>query len=145
MAGQTAVYGLSSILGRLLGYLLVPLYTRVLVESAYGSVVEMYSYVALLLIILTYGMETAFFRFAESTGKRETVFGTGLLSILVSSTVFLFFILLFSDSLAGLIRYSAQPQYIIYVALILFFDSLNTIPLLIFELKTNQRNLSPSN
>ena len=128
LAGQTAVYGLSSILGRLLGYLLVPLYTRVLVESAYGSVVEMYSYMALLLIVLTYGMETAFFRFSESTGKREKVFGTGLMSILVSSTVFLFFILFFRESLADLIRYSSQPQYIIYIALILFFDSVNTIP-----------------
>lgn len=128
LAGQTAVYGLSSILGRLLGYLLVPLYTRVLVESAYGSVVEMYSYMALLLIVLTYGMETAFFRFAESTGKRDKVFGTGLLSILVSSAVFLFFILFFSDSLADLIRYASQPQYIVFLAFILFFDAINTIP-----------------
>ncbi|RLD36421.1 MAG: polysaccharide biosynthesis protein [Bacteroidetes bacterium] len=128
LAGQTAVYGLSSILGRLLGYLLVPLYTRVLVESAYGSVVEMYSYMALLLIVLTYGMETAFFRFSESTGKREKVFGTGLLSILTSSVVFLIFILLFSGNLADIIRYSTQPQYIIYLAFILFFDSINTIP-----------------
>ena len=128
LAGQTAVYGLSSILGRILGYLLVPLYTRVLSEASYGSVVEMYSYVALLLVILTYGMETAFFRFAESTGKRDRIFGTSLLSILISSSVFLGIILIFNGNIASAIRYASHPQYIVYVALMLFFDSVNTIP-----------------
>ncbi len=128
LAGQTAVYGLSSILGRILGYLLVPLYTRVLAEGAYGSVVEMYSYVALLLVILTYGMETAFFRFAEKTGKRDTVFGTAMTSILLSSSVFIVLIFLFSGNIASAIRYPTHPDYVIYIALILFFDSVNTIP-----------------
>lgn len=128
LAGQTAVYGLSSILGRILGYLLVPIHTRVLSEAAYGSVVEFYSYVALLLIILTYGMETAFFRFAESTGKRHTVMSNGFLSILVSSLAFLILIFVFKMPLAELIRYPDKSDYIIYIALILFFDSINTIP-----------------
>lgn len=128
LAGQTAVYGLSSIIGRILGYLLVPLYTRVLLEGAYGSVVEMYSYVALLLIILTYGMETAFFRFAESTGNRQKVFGTALFSILVSSGVFLALGIIGLDDIAALLRYSQHPEYVFYVLLILFFDSINTIP-----------------
>ena len=129
LVSQTAVYGLSSIVGRLLGYLLVPIYTRVLVQaSQYGEVIEMYSYVAVILILLTYGMETAFFRFAESTGKKDKVFSTAFLSILSSSIVFIFLVLIFKQNLADLIQYSTKPQYIVYLAFILFFDSINAIP-----------------
>lgn len=128
LAGQTAVYGLSSILGRILGYLLVPIYTRVLAEAPYGSVVELYSYIALLLVILTYGMETAFFRFSESSGKSTKVFGSAFLSILGSSFVFIILLSLFYQPIADLIGYTSKPEYIIYLGLILFFDSINTIP-----------------
>jgi len=128
LVGQTAVYGLSSILGRILGYLLVPLYTRVLSEAAYGSVVELYSYIALILIVLTYGMETAFFRFAESTGKPKKVFGTAFSSIIISSIFFFILVLGFKQNLADLIEYTSKPEYLTYLALILFFDAINTIP-----------------
>lgn len=128
LAGQTAVYGLSSILGRILGYLLVPIYTRVLSEAAYGSVVELYSYVALFLIILTYGMETAFFRFAQKSERKHAVLNTGLISILVTSVAFLILIYAIKIPLAEIIRYPNNPEYILYIALILFFDSINTIP-----------------
>jgi O-antigen/teichoic acid export membrane protein len=128
LVGQTAVYGLSSILGRILGYLLVPLYTSVLVNSAYGSVVELYSYIALTLIILTYGMETAFFRFAESTGKPKTVYSTAFISILISSLLFLLIVFISKQGISEILRYTQKPEYIVYLALILFFDSINTIP-----------------
>jgi O-antigen/teichoic acid export membrane protein len=128
LASQTAVYGLSSIIGRILGYLLVPIHTRVLNEAAYGSVVEFYSYVALFLIILTYGLETAFFRFSESTGRRQAVMSTSFLSILFSSVVFLILIFIFKTPLAELIRYPDHSEYIIYIGIILFFDAINTIP-----------------
>ncbi len=128
LVGQTAVYGLSSILGRVLGYLLVPLYTRVLSEAAYGSVVEMYSYIAMILILLTYGLETAFFRFAESTQKPKVVFGTAFSSILFSSIAFLAIVFLFKLDIATLIQYSFKPEYIIYLGFILFFDAIATIP-----------------
>jgi len=128
LVGQTAVYGLSSILGRILGYLLVPLYTRVLSEAAYGSVVELYSYIALILIVLTYGMETAFFRFAESTKKPKKVFGTAFSSIIISSIFFFILVIGFKQNLANLIEYTAKPEYLSYLALILFFDAINTIP-----------------
>ena len=65
LAGQTAIYGVSSVIGRLLNYLLVPLYTRYFVPSEYGVVTEVYAYVAFLIIILTYGLETAFFHFSK--------------------------------------------------------------------------------
>jgi O-antigen/teichoic acid export membrane protein len=128
LAGQTAVYGLSSILGRILGYLLVPIYTRVLAEAPYGSVVELYSYIALLLVILTYGMETAFFRFSESTGKSSKVFGSAFLSILGSSVFFIILLSFFYQPIADLIGYTHKSEYIVYLGLILFFDSINTIP-----------------
>ena len=128
LAGQTAVYGLSSILGRILGYLLVPIYTRVLAEAPYGSVVELYSYIALLLVILTYGMETAFFRFSESSGTPNKVFGSAFLSILTTSAVFIFLLSFFYQPIANLIGYTNKSEYIIYLGLILFFDSINTIP-----------------
>ena len=72
LLGQTAIYGLSSIVGRLLNYLLVPLYTRYFTTSEYGDVTLFYAYAAFLLIILSYGMETAFFRFSQrEPNKRE--------------------------------------------------------------------------
>jgi len=128
LAGQTAVYGLSSILGRILGYLLVPIYTRVLAEAPYGSVVELYSYIALLLVILTYGMETAFFRFSESSGKSNKVFGSAFLSILSTSVVFIILLSFFYQPIADAIGYTNKSEYIVYLGLILFFDSINTIP-----------------
>ena len=128
LAGQTAVYGLSSIIGRILGYLLVPIYTRVMMEGAYGSVVELYSYVALLLIVLTYGLETAFFRFAESTGQRAKVLSTAFLSILLTSVLFIALVLFFRIDLASLLRYQDHPEYLSFLGLILFFDAINTVP-----------------
>jgi len=128
LVSQTAVYGLSSIVGRLLGYLLVPIYTRVLAEASYGEVAELYSYIALILIVLTYGMETSFFRFAKSTGESKKIFGTAFISIFVSSIFFLLIIAFYKQGIADIIQYTAKPEYIVYVGLILFFDSINTIP-----------------
>ncbi len=128
LVGQTAVYGLSSIIGRILGYLLVPIYTRVLAEEIYGEVAELYSYIALILIVLTYGMETSFFRFAKSTGDRQRVFGTAFVSIFTTSIFFLLLISIYKQGIADIIQYAAKPEYIMFVGLILFFDSINTIP-----------------
>ena len=70
LLGQTAIYGLSSIIGRFLNYLLVPLYTYKIAAATggYGVVTNLYGYTALLLVILTFGMETTFFRFANKDG-----------------------------------------------------------------------------
>jgi O-antigen/teichoic acid export membrane protein len=83
LAGQTAIYGIPSVLGRILGYLLVPLYTRVFLPGEYGTVNVFYSYASLLMVILTYGMETAFFRFNEHEQDREKVFSTGMISLII--------------------------------------------------------------
>ena len=85
LAGQTAIYGLSSIVGRLLNYLLVPLYTRYFIPAEYGVVTELYAYVAFLVIILTYGLETAFFRFSQKKYDKNLVYSTSLISLIFSS------------------------------------------------------------
>ena len=77
LAGQTAIYGLPSILGRTIGYLLVPIYTRVFNKSDYGTIILLYSYVSFLIVILSYGMETAFFRFSQTKKNKNIAFSTG--------------------------------------------------------------------
>ena len=87
LAGQTAIYGLSSVIGRLLNYLLVPLYTRYFLPEEYGVVTEVYAYVAFLVVILTYGLETAFFRFSEKENNTRIVYSTALISLISSSII----------------------------------------------------------
>lgn len=128
LAGQTAIYGLPSIIGRILGFLLVPLYTRVFSQTEYGVVNVFYSYSALLLVILTYGMETAFFRFAQKEEDKNKVFSTGFLSLLISTSVFLLFSLIFSNTVARWIQYPDHPEYVVWFALIIGFDVLTSIP-----------------
>ena len=128
LAGQTAIYGLSSIIGRVIGYLLIPLYTRVFIPSEYGISNELYAYSSLLLVIITYGMETAFFRFSETEKDRGRVFSTALISLLASTALFVMIALVFARPVAGVIRYSNHIEYIIWIALIVSFDALAAIP-----------------
>jgi O-antigen/teichoic acid export membrane protein len=129
LAGQTAVYGLSSIIGRLLNYLLVPLYTHVFLTSEFGVITEMYSYVAFLLILLTYGMETAFFRFAQGAPEiRQQVFSTSLISVFSTSSLFILIVLLFQQPLAELLQYPQHTEYIVWLGIIVGLDALNAIP-----------------
>ena len=100
LASQTAIYGLSSVVGRLLNYLLVPLYTRYFLPEEYGVVTELYAYVAFLVIILTYGLETAFFRFSQTEKNNRVVFSTSLISLLITSISFIILMFVFSDNIA---------------------------------------------
>lgn len=131
LAGQTAIYGVSSILGRLFNYLLVPLHTRVFAEDAFGEITQLYAMVAVLMVTLTYGMETAFFRFAgaEPTpeGKRR-VFSTAFISILVTTSLFLLAVLTHVGGIAQALHFESNPQYITYFALIVGLDVLSTVP-----------------
>ena len=127
LANQTFIYGLSSIIGRLLNYLLVPLYTRCFSPSEYGVVTEIYAYVAFFTIILTYGMETAFFRFSVKEKNNRNVFSTTLISIIFSSIVFVFLMLLNSQQIASLIGYSNNQEYIVWFSIILALDSISAI------------------
>jgi O-antigen/teichoic acid export membrane protein len=128
LAGQTAIYGLSSILGRVIGYLLIPLYTRVFLPAEYGISNELYAYSSLLLVLITYGMETAFFRFSETEKDRSRVFSTALISLLASTAFFIILAFIFAKPVAGMIRYSNHIEYVIWFALIVSMDALAAIP-----------------
>ncbi len=136
LAGQTAIYGLPTILGRLLNYLLVPLYTRVFLPEEYGVVTEMYAYVSFLFVLLTYGMETAFFRFANQEAHRGKVFGTALTSLIVTSIIFLFLTYGSASFLADKLGYSGHTEYVKWFALILAADVVSTIPYANLRLKS---------
>ncbi len=129
LAGQTAVYGLSSIIGRLLNYLLVPLYTRVFMTGEYGVIVEMYSYVAFLIVFLTYGMETAMFRFYHAKkDDRRTVFGTSVMSVFSTSMLFIILVVIFRNEIAELLRYPQHTEYVVWFGIIIGFDAIAAIP-----------------
>lgn len=128
LAGQTAIYGLSSIVGRLLNYLLVPLYTRVLITSDYGIYTEMYAWVSILWVILTYGMETTFFRFSETEHNSKRVYTTSLMSLVATSVIFLGLVLGSSGPIAQWLGYANSTHYVVYFGLILTFDAIAAIP-----------------
>lgn len=129
LAGQTAIYGIPSILGRFLNYLLVPLYTYgLLTTQEYGVVNLFYSYAALIMVMLTYGMETAFFRFSETEKERTTVYGTATFSLLFSSIAFLLLTTLLSAQIARWIDYDDYPHFVIWFAWIMALDAAAAIP-----------------
>lgn len=129
LAGQTAIYGFSSVIARILNFLLVPFYTRIFVDTAeYGVVNELYAYVAFFIIILTYGMETAFFRFSSKAKDKEIVFSTSLISLIITSVLFSVFILFFYPYIAQLIGYEEQQIFILLLGLVLSMDAITAIP-----------------
>ena len=131
LAKETAIYGMSSIVGRFLNYLLVPLYTAKLsAESGgYGVITNMYSYVALLFVILTYGMETTFFRFSNKPGEDPgRVYSTTLISVGFTSLLFVALVLLFLSPIASAMGYSAHPEYVAVMAVCVAIDAFQAIP-----------------
>ena len=128
--GQTAIYGLSSILGRLLNYLLVPLYTAVFVDpSDYGVVSELYAWVAFLIVLLTFGMETAFFKFIQKEGTKEKTFTTALVSLLFVNGIFFLIIVLFNADIARLLLFEHHGEYILLLGAIVAVDAISSLPL----------------
>lgn len=128
LARHTAIYGLPTIVGRVLNYLLVPLFTRVFTTGEYGIVTELYAYVAFLFVFLGYGMETAFFRFSTKDDQNRTVFSTITISLLISTIAFLCFAILCADWISLKMGYGSNSEYIKWFALILGFDTLCSIP-----------------
>ncbi len=128
LAGQTAVYGIPTILGRIFGYLLVPLYTKVFLPDAYGTIGVFYAFVSFLNVVLTYGMETSFFRFNQLESDKEKVFSTGMISLLLTSGIFLFLVSVFAAPIARLIHYPDHSNYVIWFGWILALDAISAIP-----------------
>ena len=127
LASQTAIYGLSSVIGRLLNYLLVPLYTRYFLPEEYAVVIEMYAYVAFLVIVLTYGLETAFFRFSKKENDGKVVYSTALISLIISSFIFVLLMFVGSSSIANYLGYGIEPRFIQWFAIIVGLDAISSI------------------
>jgi O-antigen/teichoic acid export membrane protein len=129
LAGQTLIYGMGTIVPRLLNYfLLTPFYTRIFITGEYGVITELYAYMAFLLVLLTYGMETAFFRFAEKEPDPKRVFSTSIVSLLVTSSLFVFIVVIFKQPVADLIKYGNHPEYITMFSIIVALDAFTAIP-----------------
>ncbi len=126
---QTAVYGMGIVLPRLLNYLLLtPFYTRVFAPGEYGIITELYAYVVFLLVVLTYGMETGYFRYASGKNNKENVYTSVLLSVLTTSILFIAIILIFLNPVSTALGYHQHPEYIKWLALIVSIDALTAIP-----------------
>ncbi len=128
LAGQTVVYGVSGILGRLINFALVPLYTSVFVESEYGIVIELYAYVAFLNVLYSYGFETSFFRHATKEQDYSGYFNVAQTSLLLSSLLFSGILVLLANPIAQFIEYPDNSIYIIWLAIIIAIDAIVVIP-----------------
>ena len=131
LAKDTAIYGLSSIVGRFLNYLLVPLYTYCMPKDSgdYGVSVNMYAYTALALVILTFGMETTLFRFANRDGEKpDTVFSTGFAVVGSLSAGFLALITVFLSPISAFLGYEAHPEFLMIMAIVTVLDALQALP-----------------
>ena len=130
LAKQTAIYGLSSIIGRFLNYLLVPLYTyKIAAESGgYGIVTNLYAYTALLLVLLTFGMETTFFRFSNKEGvDPNKAFSTSALAVGFVSLLFVVLVSIFLKPISNALHYANHPEYVEIMAVIVALDAFQAI------------------
>ena len=128
---DTAIYGLSSIVGRFLNYLLVPLYTAQLsaASGGYGIITNIYAYVAFVLVVLTFGMETTYFRFTNKTHTdSQTVYGTTLITVGSLSLLFALLVLAFLSPISSLMGYGDHPEYVGVMAATVAIDSFLCIP-----------------
>jgi O-antigen/teichoic acid export membrane protein len=128
LAGDTAIYGASSIVGRFLNWWLVPYYSFMFLPGEYGVVTNMYAYVAFFLVLLTYGMETSYFRYASKSEDPEKVYSTSIISLFFTTVSFVLLASAFRHEIAALIRYPDHPEYILWFALILGIDAFTAIP-----------------
>ncbi len=129
LAGQTAVYGMGIVLPRLLNYLLLtPFYTRQFSKAEYGIITELYAYVVFLIVILTYGMETGFFRFAEDRRKAANVYKTALFSLFATSVLFVLIITIFKSNISIWLQYEENDQFILLLGIIVALDAFTSIP-----------------
>lgn len=131
LAKDTAIYGLSSIVGRFLNYLLVPLYTHYMPKASgdYGISTNVYAYTALILVLLTFGMETTLFRFAnDDKYKPDTVFSTAMGTVSMLTALFLALVLGFIGPISSSLGYEAHPDYLQMMAIVVALDALQALP-----------------
>ena len=131
LAKDTAVYGLSSIVGRFLNYLLVPLYTHYMPKDSgdYGISTNVYAYTALILVLLTFGMETTLFRYAnDEKAKPDTVFSTVMAVVGSLTALFLLLVFGFITPISTALGYAEHPDYLTMMAVVVALDALQAIP-----------------
>ena len=131
LAKDTAIYGLSSIVGRFLNYLLVPLYTHYMPKDSgdYGISTNVYAYKALILVLLTFGLETTLFRFAnDEKYKSDTVFSTAFATVGSLTAVFLVLIFAFISPISSTLGYAAHPDYLLMMAVVVALDAIQALP-----------------
>ncbi len=128
LAKDTAIYGISSIVGRLLNYLLVPFYTRIFAPGEYGIVGTLYGYTGILLVILNYGMETGFFRFVNKHKAPMTVYTTSLCSVGITSVAFMVLISLFINPISSAIHMGGYRLFVWILGITVAIDAFTNIP-----------------
>jgi O-antigen/teichoic acid export membrane protein len=128
LAGDTMIYGVPSIVGRFLNLLLTPVYTYTFPEGKYGILSNLLAYVAFFQVLLTYGMETSYFRFASKSDKSNEVFGTSFISLTATSVLFVLIITLFSGKISEWVGYPDQQIYIVWMGVTVALDAITAIP-----------------
>lgn len=129
LAGQTAIYGVGTILARVLNYFLTPLYTSIFAPAIFAQYNKAYAYIAILLVILTYGMETAIFNFCQKKDNKSEVFSTAMGSILSTTGIFWILIFSFAGPLAEIMKYPGHSDYVMWFGLIIGLDAISAIPM----------------
>ena len=129
LSGETAIYGMPSIVGRFLNWWLNPYWTYVFMQQAdLGKITNVYAYVAFLFVILTYGMETGYFRFAAKEKDSNTVFSTSFFSLLFTTIIFLAVVIGWRGKIASSMGLEGYSNYILIMGITVGFDVLTTIP-----------------
>lgn len=136
LAGDTVIYGMSSIVGRILNWCLAPYYMIIFAPEDFGIMTNLYQYVAFFMILLTYGMETSFFRYASKSDEPDKVYSTALISLFSTSVLFVIPFFFISDFVANILQYPGHPEYILWLAIILGIDALTAIPFAQLRLKS---------
>lgn len=127
LAGETAIYGLSTILARVINFLFIPIYTRILTTSSYGIYTNFSAWIAILLVVLTLGLETGCFRFANTHSSPKAVFSNALLTVTLLAILTFTVLTLFCGPLSSFWGYGDYPQVMIYIGSILAIDSFTAI------------------
>lgn len=144
LAGQSLVYGLGTIVPRLLNFaILTPFYTRVFGRVDYGIISELYAYIVVFMVVLTYGLETSFFRFASKNSKRKNIiYSTLSLSLIFTSTLFIVTVYSNLSAISSLIDYEEHKRYILWCALILGIDAFTALPFAKLRLEEKVRKFT---
>lgn len=129
LAGQTLIYGLGTIVPRFLNYgILTFFYTRIFTKAQYGVVTELYAWMVILLVVLTYGMETGFFRFSQKKEDFNQVYSTTIISLFITSVLFVILVNIFINPVSALLNYKDNHDYIKMFAAIIAIDAFSAIP-----------------